>query len=325
METHIRGLRHALGPVLFSSLHRYRRGWATADALAAVTLLVIAVPEQLATSRLAEMPPITGLYAFIAGTVVFALFGSNPQMSVGADSTIAPLFAIGIGTLAQSGSGNYAELVALLAVVVGLMVVLVGLFRLGGVVSDTETPSQPVFGAAVTYTRTGGSTAGGTTTTDVSGAYTFSGVSPGRYIVAVVDKGYIASAPETVTVGVGGMVSQGFVLQGDRDPLLQPFTSTSIWNMPIGSDAVYEPANLIPAAIHTLVSDQHVIVMTPTASPMTIVQNPAGAVGGSGQRCDTSGAFLTTAPIPADFYVASSTSNLRAGCRGRGRPDPDPG
>jgi len=42
------------------------------------------------------MPPITGFYAFVAGTVVFALLGSNPQMSVGADSTIAPLFAVGI-------------------------------------------------------------------------------------------------------------------------------------------------------------------------------------------------------------------------------------
>ncbi len=181
---------------------------------------------------------------------------------------------------------------------------------IGGVVSDTETPSQPVFGAAVTYTGTGGSTAGGTTTTDVSGAYTFSGVSPGTYIVAVVDRGYIASSPETVTVGVGGVVSQAFALQGDRDPFLQPFTSTSIWNMPIGSGALYEPANLIPATKQTLVSDQHVIVMTPGAPPMTIVNNPAGAAGASGQRCDTSGAFLTTAPIPADFYVASSTSNL---------------
>ena len=152
METHIRGLRHALGPVLFSSLHRYRRGWASADALAAVTLLVIAVPEQLATSRLAEMPPITGLYAFIAGTVVFALFGSNPQMSVGADSTIAPLFAIGIGTLAQSGSGNYAELVALLAVVVGLMVVLVGLFRLGWIAEFLSLPIITGFLAGVAVT-----------------------------------------------------------------------------------------------------------------------------------------------------------------------------
>ena len=141
----------------------------------------------------------------------------------------------------------------------------------------------------------------------------------------MVDNGYIASSPETVTVGVGGVVSQAFALQGDRDPFLQPFTSTSIWNMPIGSGALYEPANLIPATKQTLVSDQHVIVMTPAAPPMTIVNNPAGAAGASGQRCDTSGAFLTTAPIPADFYVASSTSNLplvAVGCR---RPDPDPG
>ena len=181
---------------------------------------------------------------------------------------------------------------------------------INGMVSDTEAPSQPVFGAAVTYTGTGGSTASGSTTTDISGHYAFSGVSPGRYTVDVVDNGYIASSPETVTVGVGGVVSQAFALQGDRDPFLQPFTSTSIWNMPIGSGALYEPANLIPATKQTLVSDQHVIVMTPAAPPMTIVNNPAGAAGASGQRCDTSGAFLTTAPIPADFYVASSTSNL---------------
>ncbi|MGA7988217.1 MAG: carboxypeptidase-like regulatory domain-containing protein, partial [Candidatus Dormiibacterota bacterium] len=181
---------------------------------------------------------------------------------------------------------------------------------ISGVVSDTEAPSQPVFGATVTYKGTGGDTAGGTTTTNINGDYAFSGVSPGTYSVAVADDGYIAPSPETVTVGVGGVVSQAFALQGDRNPLLQPFTSTSIWNMPVGSDAVYEPANLIPAATQTLVSDQHVIVMTPTAPPMTLVKNPAGGAGGSGQRCDTSGAFLTTAPIPADFYVASSTSNL---------------
>jgi len=69
---------------------RIQPAWATPDLLAALTLLVIAVPEQLATSRLAGMPAISGFYAFVAGTVLFALLGSNPQMSVGADSTIAP-------------------------------------------------------------------------------------------------------------------------------------------------------------------------------------------------------------------------------------------
>jgi MFS superfamily sulfate permease-like transporter len=81
--------------MLLSSLHGYRSSWVIGDLVAALTLLAIAVPEQLATARLAGMPPITGLYAFVAGSVMFALLGSNPQMSVGADSTIAPLFAVG--------------------------------------------------------------------------------------------------------------------------------------------------------------------------------------------------------------------------------------
>ena len=116
---------------VFSSLRGYRRSWVQADVLAAVTLLVIAVPEQLATARLAGMPPITGFYAFVAGTVLFALLGSNPQMSVGADSTIAPLFAVGIANLAPIGSSRYVDLVAILAVAVGVLVALVWLLRLG--------------------------------------------------------------------------------------------------------------------------------------------------------------------------------------------------
>ena len=122
------------------SLHGYRRAWASADLVAGLTLLVIAVPEQLATSRLAGMPPITGFYAFVAGSVLFAFLGSNPQMSVGADSTIAPLFAAGVSALALTGSPHYVELVAILAVMVGLMVMLVGLLRLGWIAEFLSTP-----------------------------------------------------------------------------------------------------------------------------------------------------------------------------------------
>ena len=88
--------------MLLSSLRGYRSSWMIGDLVAALTLLAIAVPEQLATARLAGMPPITGFYAFVAGSVMFALLGSNPQMSVGADSTIAPLFAVGIATVASA-------------------------------------------------------------------------------------------------------------------------------------------------------------------------------------------------------------------------------
>ena len=127
-------------PQAFLSLQGYQRAWVGADLLAGLMLLVIAVPEQLATSRLAGMPPITGFYAFVAGTAVFALLGSNPQMSVGADSTIAPLFATGVSALALTGSAHYVELVGILAVMVGLMVMLVGILRLGWIAEFLSTP-----------------------------------------------------------------------------------------------------------------------------------------------------------------------------------------
>ena len=134
---------------LFTSLHGYKRSFAGADTLAAVTLLVIAVPEQLATSRLAGMPPITAFYAFIAGTLLIAALGSNPQMSVGADSTIAPLFAVGIAHLAPTGSSHYVDLVGILAVMVGVFVALVGLLRLGWIAEFLSAPIITGFLAGV--------------------------------------------------------------------------------------------------------------------------------------------------------------------------------
>lgn len=134
---------------LFASLHGYKRSFAGADTLAAVTLLVIAVPEQLATSRLAGMPPITAFYAFIAGTLLIAALGSNPQMSVGADSTIAPLFAVGIAHLAPTGSSHYVDLVGILAVMVGVFVALVGLLRLGWIAEFLSAPIITGFLAGV--------------------------------------------------------------------------------------------------------------------------------------------------------------------------------
>ncbi|HUY64719.1 MAG TPA: SulP family inorganic anion transporter [Acidimicrobiales bacterium] len=135
-------------PVL-TSLAGYQRSWLGPDVLAALTLLVIAVPEQLATSRLAGMPPITGLFAFVAGTALFALLGSNPQLSVGADSTIAPLFAVALSHLAPTGSSNYVALAGILAVVVGVVVAAVGLLRLGWIAEFLSVPIISGFMAGV--------------------------------------------------------------------------------------------------------------------------------------------------------------------------------
>jgi SulP family sulfate permease len=135
--------------MLARTLRGYRRNWLSGDLAAALALFVIAVPEQLATARLAGMPPITGYYAFIAGAAMFALLGSSPQLSVGADSTIAPLIAAGIGPLAAVGSSHYVELVAILAVCVGVLVMLVWLLRLGWIAELLSAPITTGFLAGV--------------------------------------------------------------------------------------------------------------------------------------------------------------------------------
>jgi SulP family sulfate permease len=108
--------------------------------LAGVTLLAIAIPEQLATSQLAGVPAFIAMIAFITATLVFVFIGSNPIVSVGADSTIAPLFAVVLIRLAPVSTTLYFELVAATAVVTGLAVLLVGLLKLGWIADFLSLP-----------------------------------------------------------------------------------------------------------------------------------------------------------------------------------------
>jgi len=127
-------------PSILPTLHGYQAGWIGPDVLAGLTLVAIAVPEQMATARLANMPAIAGLYAFIAGSVLFAMLGRSPQLSVGADSTIAPVFAAGVAAVAAVGTPRYTHLVSLLALLVGALVIAVGLLRLGWIAEFLSMP-----------------------------------------------------------------------------------------------------------------------------------------------------------------------------------------
>src|SRR3974377_1099368 len=124
----------------FSSLRGYRVEWLSRDLIAGLMLAAIAIPGQLAAARLAAMPPGTGLYAFAAGSLAFAAFGANRFMSVAADSTIAPIFAGGIASVAAIGSPHYAELVTLLALMVGAVLVTIGLIRAGWLATLLSIP-----------------------------------------------------------------------------------------------------------------------------------------------------------------------------------------
>lgn len=129
------------------------RGWTSkdinGDLVAGITLAAIAIPEQMATARLGGFAPEIGFFAFVAGSVAFAVFGANRHLSAGADSTITPLFAGSLALLATTGSPHYLALAGMLALMVGLIVALSGLLRLGWIADLLSVPVTTGFLAGI--------------------------------------------------------------------------------------------------------------------------------------------------------------------------------
>jgi len=76
-----------------------------------------------------------------------------------------------------------------------------------------------------------------------------------------------------------------------RNPMKWPFSETSIWNMPIGSDAVYIPALLQPVSESGMTVDEDLIIMEPDAPLEEIYTNYAGW-NQSKSRCPKEGPLL---------------------------------
>src|ERR1700753_962088 len=134
---------------VFRSLQAYHRSFVAHDLVAGFTLVAIAIPEQLATARLGGFSPQIGFFAFLAGSLAFAIFGSNRFLSSGADSTITPIFAGGLAALAASGSPDYLALAGVLALMVGVVLVIGGVFRLGWIADLLSIPVTTGFLAGI--------------------------------------------------------------------------------------------------------------------------------------------------------------------------------
>ncbi len=97
-----------------------------------------------------------------------------------------------------------------------------------------------------------------------------------------------------------------FSISAQRNPLIWPFSETSIWNMPIGSEAVYIPAQLEPVSGSGMTVDEDLIIMTPEAPMQEIYTNYAGW-NREKSRCPAEGPLLFAAPIPPNFIVSPET------------------
>lgn len=104
------------------------------DLIAALTLAALALPEQLATARLAGLPAAQGIAVFAVASVVMVLVSRDRVLSVGADSSIAPVIAAALAASAVPGSA------ALIAALVGAILCALALFRLDGIARLLSLP-----------------------------------------------------------------------------------------------------------------------------------------------------------------------------------------
>ena len=114
-------------------LRGYGREDAVADGMAALIVTIMLIPQSLAYALLAGVPPQVGLYASILPLVAYALFGSSRTLAVGPVAVISMMTAAAAGQVAGGDAGLYLAATVMLALISGVMLVAMGLLRLGWV------------------------------------------------------------------------------------------------------------------------------------------------------------------------------------------------
>ncbi|WP_259781084.1 SulP family inorganic anion transporter [Aestuariispira ectoiniformans] len=109
----------------------YNRSVLADDALAALIVTIMLIPQSLAYALLAGLPMEMGLYASILPLVAYALFGTSRALAVGPVAVVSLMTAASVGNMALQGTAEYAFAAMTLAFLSGLILLATGLFRLG--------------------------------------------------------------------------------------------------------------------------------------------------------------------------------------------------
>ena len=110
---------------------RYNREYFLSDAIAAVIVAIMLIPQSLAYALLAGMPAEVGLYASILPLAVYAVLGTSSTLSVGPVAITSLMTAAALSDVAEQGTGDYLSAAITLAALSGVILLACGLLRLG--------------------------------------------------------------------------------------------------------------------------------------------------------------------------------------------------
>lgn len=113
---------------------RVTRASLRADATAALIGAVVVLPQGVAFATLAGLPPAQGLYCAMVPTMIAALFGSSLHAVSGPTNAVSLMVLASLAPLAAVGTAAYASMALTLALMCGVLILAMGLFRLGTLV-----------------------------------------------------------------------------------------------------------------------------------------------------------------------------------------------
>lgn len=129
-------------------LPNYKKSNFKGDFWSGLTVGIMLIPQGMAYALLAGLPPIYGLYAGITPLIIYAIFGTSRQLSVGPVALASLLVLTGVGQLAETGSSQFITLAIAVSLLAGLMQLLFGLFRLGFLINFLSHPVLSGFTSA---------------------------------------------------------------------------------------------------------------------------------------------------------------------------------
>lgn len=103
----------------------------TNDLVAALIVTIMLIPQSLAYAMLAGLPPEIGLYASILPIIAYALFGTSRTLAVGPVAVISLMTLTAASNIAPPGSPQFIAAALILALLSGLMLIAMGVLRLG--------------------------------------------------------------------------------------------------------------------------------------------------------------------------------------------------
>ena len=128
----------------------YPSKWLRQDLVAGLTTAAVVIPQSMAYATIAGLPVEVGLYAALVPMVVYAILGTSRALSVSVTSTISILTATTLLSVVQGNDPTvYLTAATTLAVLVGVFLILAGVFRLGILANLISQPVLTGFKAGV--------------------------------------------------------------------------------------------------------------------------------------------------------------------------------